>query len=149
MDDFTKILLTAAGTLVVGIVAALVGAWIQSRREHNTWLRAERMMRYVAYSTALDGIRLAGLQGDLPLMNDQINDSRLAGISLFLLGPEAVIDALGECSNAAHDFAHEISNKGHLAALLTAQSAFIKEASRALKTMPEAELKRIWAPIVS
>lgn len=61
MDDFLKIIITAAATLVVGLVAALVGAALQARREQAKWLReqqigvysdflgvAERMNRYIS-----------------------------------------------------------------------------------------------------
>lgn len=40
-------------TVVLTIVAGLVGAWIQSRREHTRWLREERLAAYIAFLTVV------------------------------------------------------------------------------------------------
>jgi hypothetical protein len=60
MDDLTKIVLTAFGTLVVGLIAALVGAWIQLRREHSKWIREERMATYIGLLQEMEKVKIMG-----------------------------------------------------------------------------------------
>lgn len=43
-------------TVVLTIVAGLVGAWIQGRREHNRWLREQRYTAFVETIAALDSL---------------------------------------------------------------------------------------------
>jgi len=46
LDDLTKILLTAGGTLTVGLVVGIVTWAVQSYKEHAKWVREKRYELY-------------------------------------------------------------------------------------------------------
>lgn len=51
----------AAGLLgvLITVSVALLGAWIQSRREHSRWIREQRFEAYVAFAEYMHRLRLA------------------------------------------------------------------------------------------
>ena len=48
VDPLLSLLIGAFGASVVGLAGALLGAWLQSRREHSRWTRDKRFEAYAA-----------------------------------------------------------------------------------------------------
>jgi len=90
IDPLLSLLVGALGAALLG----LLGAAIQSRREHARWVREHRLATYerfmqVAYRVPrLDAG--AGSLGELQSHQKEIKD---ALASLILVGPDSVIDA--------------------------------------------------------
>jgi len=61
LDPTLLALLSIFGGVAVTVVAGLVGAWIQGRREHRRWLRDRRLE---AWSDLLTLLRLQPLHGE-------------------------------------------------------------------------------------
>ena len=61
LDPTLLALLSIFGGVAVTVVAGLVGAWIQGRREHRRWLRERRLE---AWSGLLTLLRLQPLHGE-------------------------------------------------------------------------------------
>ena len=53
VDPLFLALVSMLGGLAVTVIAAFVGAWIQSRREHAKWLREKRYDAYAEFSEYL------------------------------------------------------------------------------------------------
>jgi len=101
VDDLTKIILTAAGTLTVALVGALVGAWLQSRREHRRWIRERRLDAYALFfDRAMDIHRRMGFEPlgfeDWNALFEALSRVHLLGDGPVLVAAYAARDALNE-----------------------------------------------------
>ncbi|HEY4237415.1 MAG TPA: hypothetical protein VGM45_08780 [Gaiellaceae bacterium] len=80
-------------TLLSGALAAaligLLGAWIQSRREHFRWVREQRLSAYLAYARETERILTKPYRG----APEDAERAQAATAALRLLGPTAVFDA--------------------------------------------------------
>lgn len=74
--DPTLLALIPIGTVILTIIAGLVGAWIQGRREHKRWLREERLAAYVSFLNVVHHIE---------------NETRVATRALVELGEVAAL----------------------------------------------------------
>lgn len=117
-------------TALLTIVAGLVGAWIQARREHNKWLRETRFRAFTESIAAIDAFshhvrgmtekpKVKGeqtlLQMRLSVLGDAASQKRYlleesdrrmdrideAFAPLQVLGPDAIREALVEYSRAS------------------------------------------------
>lgn len=82
VDPLVTLLVGAFGAALI----ALLGAWIQSRREHSRWIREQRLAAYLAYARETERI-LSGTKHVSP------KDAQDATATLRLLGPQEVFDA--------------------------------------------------------
>lgn len=94
-------LLTLIGGAVGAALIGLLGAWIQSRREHAKWLREQRMTLY------LDFLREAEKPpGDVDPAEygAYLDDLGIAYAAIELVGPDRVMDAAREHFFAVMDY---------------------------------------------
>lgn len=100
MDDLTKIILTAAGTLAVAVVAALVGAWVQSRRERDKWLREQRLDAYTTFIRR--ALAIHRRMGMMPVPVEEWIDHYDTIARLHLLGDSRTLAAAYAVRDALH-----------------------------------------------
>lgn len=82
VDSYVSLLIGALGAALIG----LLGAWIQSRREHSLWVRERRFDAYLKFlivtERATDRLNRAPQGDDLDSMeafSDALNTLRLVG----------------------------------------------------------------------
>lgn len=87
VDPLLSLLIGALGAALIG----LLGALIQSRREHARWIREQRLAAYLAYARESERILSdspSGFGGHASVL-----DAQAATATLRLLGPERVFEA--------------------------------------------------------
>jgi hypothetical protein len=137
MDTVTQITWTAAGTLVVALAAAWVGARLQARQEQDRWLREKRYNAYEAYLAQIDKHALDSRNGVGPRtqkeMKVAIHPVSEAVTSISLLGPEYMIDA---ASTLRDSFAAFLGAGIEPPEFRNTRSAFVAAARRATLVSP-------------
>lgn len=135
VDPLVSLLVGALGAALLG----LLGAWIQSRREHARWIREQRLAAY------LDYIRLIERMPYLTKVDEEtlaFIDSLTASVAtLRLVGPRAVFDAGVALSQAAIRDAGFSSEPGierdpKMAGFKTARDTLVAAAQRELGIRP-------------
>jgi hypothetical protein len=114
-EDLTVVsLLSIFGGVVVTVLAGLIGAWIQSRREHTKWRRDQRLVAYVELLAATDNYLGAAHRGDehemAPIMKAMLSASARAR----LLGPASVYTAAVELQDATRQTVIALETGGDL-----------------------------------
>ncbi|WP_395638959.1 hypothetical protein [Pseudolysinimonas sp.] len=96
VDPLLSLLVGALGAALLG----LLGAWIQSRREDQRWIREQRLIAYTdflsatrGFSVDVDGADDLKMPGDIREHLSRIN----------LLGPDAVAGAAGSAVMAMRE----------------------------------------------
>jgi NhaP-type Na+/H+ or K+/H+ antiporter len=104
---------TALGGATVAVIGGLVGAWIQSRREHAKWVRERRFESYVAFAAALARKGMG--------VNEHADEDATEALSI--LGPDFMIAAASGLMRASRLSDNEMTE---------AQSEFQVRARKAL-----------------
>lgn len=93
LDPLFSLLIGALGAALIG----LFGAWIQSRREHERWLREKRYAAHLAFLKENDRHTTLSKLGRGPKNNAEI-ELAIEGLNsaiseLSLVGPESLLTA--------------------------------------------------------
>ena len=126
-------LLTFLGGAGVAALIGLFGAWIQSRREHERWVREQRLSAYRDLVRAAEGILL--YEGKTtPTPDEEAYASELLGRvgAVRLLGPETVATTLDEYMRTVLDLATTTDDRQIRDKYEAARNAFIAAARREL-----------------
>lgn len=86
-------LLSIFGGVVLTILAGLIGAWIQGRREHSKWQRDQRLKAYGNLLAATDNFLGAAHRGDETELPSMARGSLHSSAFVRLLGPDDVCRA--------------------------------------------------------
>lgn len=89
VDPLLALLVGALGAAVLTTAAGFLGAWLQSRREHDRWVREQRLAAYNDFMRVADRVPKAASKA-AATYGDELKES-LA--TLTLLGPDSVIAA--------------------------------------------------------
>lgn len=95
IDPTLLALLSIFGGVLVTVGAGLLGAWIQGRREHRTWLRAERLTAYAAFLSVVEDAAGAMVFRRLrhPSVAKIAEEMQRSMASVLLVGPKEVSKA--------------------------------------------------------
>lgn len=120
IDPFVLALASGFGGVLVSVTAGLIGAFIQSRREHKKWLKERRYEAYLTFITGMDaltdlaGHRLKTSKGSVvdapegaaapsfpPHTEERLDAFLLNTSAFYLLGPDSVARALRDFGKVA------------------------------------------------
>ena len=91
VDPLVSLLIGAFGAAVLGTIGALLGAWIQSRREHLRWIRQERLTAYRDFIRIIEGVTaIHATAAERRKYQAEVDAARVA---LRLVGPDPVFRA--------------------------------------------------------
>lgn len=89
VDPLLSLLVGALGAALLG----LLGAWIQSRREHERWLREERLKAYAAFFQVVEQADIVDPKVEEAELRARLRELRVTHALVELLGPPAVAAA--------------------------------------------------------
>jgi hypothetical protein len=134
--DLSVILLTALGGAIVAALAGLLGAWLQSRREHDMWVRERRFEAYTLYMQVAQRYNVK-LSGKTESLDDEVflDEMISAEAAVDLLGPKEMRDLTDEIRSAllAWEDLQAADYTAHSASTWQIFEAFEKAAQTALK----------------
>ncbi|MCA0215946.1 MAG: hypothetical protein LCH43_01175 [Actinobacteria bacterium] len=148
VDPLLSLVVGAFGAAVIGVVGALLGAWIQSRREHSRWLRELRVEAYGEFLRLVNLMpSLAPTGGKEPSVWHITGEANLAAFhrdqmnavsTIALLGPEDVEKAayallvVGDLYFAALQGEGETPPEIAQRIFVTSRSAFVSVSRKSL-----------------
>ncbi|MDO7881780.1 hypothetical protein [Antiquaquibacter soli] len=100
IDPLLSLLVGALGAALIG----LLGAWIQSRREHFRWVREVRMDAYRGYLSWAE--RMPRDEVTEEEYADYLQDLAAALSAVLLVGPKTVAEAATHHMHATFDIEH-------------------------------------------
>ena len=138
IDPTLLALLSIFGGALLAAVAGLIGAWIQSRREHRAWLREKRFEAFVSVRVLMrtlhryvsdrkqgeadgDDARATAARHALLGLQDSLAETMAP---MVILGPTSVHEAGIALTNAIHD--------GQAAEIEAAESEFVSRMQQSL-----------------
>ncbi|MGH3040267.1 MAG: hypothetical protein ACRDNG_00740 [Gaiellaceae bacterium] len=141
IDPLLALLVGAFGAAILTVIGGLIGAWIQSIREHRKWLRERRLDAYLEFMTSMS--RVTRLAEETPTLENAervlaelhaLEDPMLAsGDAVSILGPRAVNAAGQDWIGAATAFAKDRS-EANRDALRRGRWRFLIASGKKLKT---------------
>lgn len=112
VDPIILSLLSIFGGVVLTILAGLIGAWLQGRREHAKWRRDQRLKAYGDFLSATDNFLGAAHRADVTELPAVARGSLTASAVLRLLGPDDVYVAAEKLQKATSASVQAL-NRGH------------------------------------
>jgi hypothetical protein len=144
IDPIVSLIVGAFGAAALTLLGALLGAWLQARREHSRWLRDQRFAIYLAL------LELQRRRPEVESMSVQSEESRqymkeMARVQggIALLGPRRMRDAIEAHSVATATFMSAPKHPDQPRQLEVISEAFheVQKATDALLTAARKELK--------
>lgn len=138
MDATLLSLLSIFGGVALTIVAGLIGAWIQGRREHAKWHRDQRLVAYGDLLSATDNYLGAAARNDVTELPAVIRESLTASARIHLVGPHDVYHAAEAFQEATRASVQAFRREPEVQdereeARLAARQAFIDLAQRKIR----------------
>lgn len=99
IDPLLSLLVGALGAALLG----LLGAWIQSRREHVKWVREQRLAAYLDFVRAGEGLS-TWVRENTPTATKRYEDLLSAVGAVRLVGPNEMFEAASAYLRAANEF---------------------------------------------
>lgn len=135
--SLTLTLVSAFGGVAFTVVAGLIGALIQGRREHAKWQRDQRLKAYGEFLAATDNYLGGAVRQDEEGLPDIVSASLTASAIIRLLGPDDVYAAALRLQRATQATVQAFENGDELGSLeeerTDARDAFIGIARRKVK----------------
>ena len=93
VDPLFSLLVGALGASVIGLVGAWIGAALQARREHERWLREERLKAYAGFFQVVEQADILDTKIEEADLQARLRELRVTHALVELLGPPAVAAA--------------------------------------------------------
>lgn len=141
VDPLVALLVGAFGAALLTVIGGLIGAWIQSIREHRKWLREVRFEAYHEFAVDMaevsDIFRVKPFPEDAKALQERVEAWRVrsdrSNEALSILGPQAV-DAAGQYwLDAATTYIRDRSEENK-AAMGEGRRLFLIAASKELRS---------------
>jgi hypothetical protein len=154
IDPLVALLVGAFGAALLTVVGGLIGAWIQSIREHRKWLRERRFEAYRDFminmsqlshilSAKIDASRAVNVRAGLDAWSDQIVRS---GEAVSILGPK-VVNAAGQDWLGAAQAQAEDNSEANKEAMRRGRWKFLVAVSKELNSKSVGELPPVARPL--